>query len=292
MIRTDGALTDTPAGREQHMKKKTQITLFALTVISILLVVTIAVSASPNGDFNAVYRIAGTPFTWIASGVRKAVSGISDWFSYIGSYGKVKAELEELRQKNAEIPVLEDEKERLILENNELRRLLDFDDYSTDYNLVPAQIVAEDVTDWFNTFTIDKGVNDGVKRGAAVIAPEGLVGIVTEEGLGTSKIITIVDEDNAFMCRISRTNELVRVRGVSHEKMVYELRVDRLSSASSIEVGDKLVTAESGGVFPTGIMVGTVKSVSIDRENGIATALVQPAVDLTLLSKVFIMIEK
>ncbi|MBQ7445501.1 MAG: rod shape-determining protein MreC [Clostridia bacterium] len=274
------------------MNKRTQITLFALTVITILLVVSIVVSASPNGDFNALYRIAGTPVTLITNGFRKAATGISDWFSYVTSYNSVKAELEELREKNAEIPVLEDEKERLILETNELRRMLDFDDYSSDYNLLPAQIVAEDVTDWFNTFTVDRGVNDGVKRGATVIAPEGLVGIVTEEGLGSSKILTIVDEDNAFMCRVSRTNELVRVRGVSNEKMVYELRVDRLSSTTSVQVGDNIVTAESGGVFPQGVMVGTVKSVSIDRESGITTALVEPAVDLTLLSKVFIMIDR
>ena len=274
------------------MKKRTLITLFILTVITILLVVTIAVSASPNGNFNAVYRIAGTPFTFIATGVRKAVSGISDWFGYMASYGKTNSELEELREKNAQIPILEDEKERLIVENNELRRLLDFDDYSSEHLLVSAEIVAEDVTDWFNTFTINRGVEDGVKRGAAVISPEGLVGIVIEEGVGTSKILTIVDEDNAFMCRVSRTNELVRVRGVSQEKMIYELRVDRLSSSSSIQVGDKVVTAESGGVFPAGIMVGTVKEVTVDRETGIAYATVEPAADLTLLGKVFVMTDK
>ena len=118
------------------------------------------------------------------------------------------------------------------------------------------------------------------------------MGIVTDEGLGTSKILTIVDENNAFMCRVSRSNELVRVRGVSNEKLTYELRIDRLSTSSSVEVGDKIVTAESGGVFPAGIMVGTVQSVTVDRSTGIATALVEPAVDLTLLSKVFVMVEK
>ena len=274
------------------MKKRTRITLFALIVITILLVVTIAISASPNGSFNAVYRVAGTPLTFITNGFKKAASGISDWFSYVTSYKSVKAELEDLREKNAELPILEDEKERLILENNELRRMLGFDDYASDFTLISAQIVAEDVTDWFNTFTVDRGVNDGVKRGAAVISPDGLVGIVTEEGIGSSKILTIVDENNAFMCRVSRTNELVRVRGVSNETMTYELRIDRLSSSSSIEVGDRIVTADSGGVYPSGLMVGTVKSVSVDRGTGIATALVEPAVDLTLLSKVFIMIEK
>ena len=274
------------------MKKRTQITLFALTVISILLVVTIAISASPNGNFNAIYRIAGTPLSIVTTGVKKVFSGIGEWFRYIASYNSVKAELAELHEKNAEIPILEDEKERLILETNELRRLLDFDDYSSDYNLISAQIVAEDVTDWFNTFTIDRGANDGVKRGATVISPDGLVGIVTDEGLGTSKILTIVDENNAFMCRVSRSNELVRVRGVSNEKLTYELRIDRLSTSSSVEVGDKIVTAESGGVFPAGIMVCTVKSVTVDRSTGIATALVEPAVDLTLLSKVFVMVEK
>ena len=57
-----------------------------------------------------------------------------------------------------------------------------------------------------------------------------------------------------------------------------------------IVVGDNIVTADSGGVFPSGIMVGTVKEVTVDRETGVVTAMVEPAVDLTLLSKVFVML--
>ncbi len=272
------------------MNKKSKITLFALTILTILMLVAIVVSASPNGNFEGLYRFFGTPVTFVQNGVKKAASAVSGWFKYMFSYGKVNAEIEELREKNAQIPILEDEKERLILENSELRRILGFEDYSEDYSLVPAEIIAEDVTDWFNTFTIDRGTADGVTRGCTVISPDGLVGIVTEAGFASSKFLTIVDENNSFMCRISRSNELVRVRGVSQENLVYELRIDRLSASSGIVVGDNIVTADSGGVFPSGIMVGTVKEVTVDRDTGVVTAMVKPAVDLTLLSKVFVML--
>ena len=264
--------------------------MFALTVISIILVVAIVVSASPNGSFNFVYKVFGTPVTFVQNGFRKAADGVSGWFRYVFSYGSVQKEMDELRSNNAEIPLLEDENQRLRLENDELRSLLGLREYSDDYKLSAASIIAEDVTDWFNTFSIDKGTAQGVKSGMAVIAPEGLVGIVTEDGINSSKIVTIVDEDNEFMCRVSRTNELVRVRGVSRENSKYELRVDRIPATAKLFVGDKIVTAESGGAYPAGLMVGTVKSVEVDRDSGVVTAMIDPSVDLGLLGKVYVMI--
>ena len=264
--------------------------MFALTVISIILVVSIVVSASPNGNFSFLYKVFGTPVTIVQNGFRKAADGISGWFRYVFSYGSVQKEMAELRDNNAEIPLLEDENQRLRLENDELRSLLGLREYSEDYRLTAASIIAEDVTDWFNTFTIDKGTAQGVKSGMAVIAPEGLVGVVTEDGINSSKLVTVVDEDNEFMCRISRTNELVRVKGVSRENNAYELRVDRIPTTAKVFVGDRIVTAESGGAYPAGIMVGTVKSVTVDGDTGIVTAIVEPAVDLGLLGKVYVMV--
>ena len=272
------------------MKKNSRIILFALTVISIILVVSIVVSASPNGSFSFLYKVFGTPVTIVQNGFRKAADGVSDWFRYMFSYGSVRREIEELRESNADIPLLEDENQRLRHENDELRSLLGLREYSDDYTLTAASIIAEDVTDWFNTFSIDKGSAQGVGSGMAVIAPEGLVGVVYEDGLNSSKILTIVDEDNAFMCRISRTNELVRVRGVSRENNSYELRVDRIPATAKVFVGDHIVTAESGGAYPAGIMVGTVKSVSVDEGTGVVTAMIEPAVDLGLLGKVYVMV--
>ena len=272
------------------MNKRSKITLFALAVITVALIVIIAVSGSPNSDFSFAYKIFGTPVAAVQKAFSSAGSSVKGWFEFVFSYDEMKAEMDELKEENDRIALLEDEKDRLELENSELKELISLKDYSDKYSLISANIIAHDVTDWFDCYTIDVGTSDGINKNDVVVTSSGLVGIVNEAGFTSSKIMTVVNEQNAFMCRISRSNELVRVRGVSGETLKYELVVDRLAEGSSVFKGDKIVTAESGDVYPAGIMVGTVSDVTVNEKNGEVSATIDLAVDLKVVSKVYVMV--
>lgn len=272
------------------MNKRSKITLFALAVITVALIVIIAVSGSPNSDFSFAYKIFGTPVAAVQEAFSSAGSSVKGWFEFVFSYDEMKAEMDELKEENDRIALLEDEKDRLELENSELKELISLKDYSDKYSLISANIIAHDVTDWFDCYTIDVGTSDGINKNDVVVTSSGLVGIVNEAGFTSSKIMTVVNEQNAFMCRISRSNELVRVRGVSGETLKYELVVDRLAEGSSVFKGDKIVTAESGDVYPAGIMVGTVSDVTVNEKNGEVSATIDLAVDLKVVSKVYVMV--
>ena len=272
------------------MNKRSKITLFALAVITVALIVIIAVSGSPNSDFSFAYKIFGTPVAAVQKAFSSAGSSVKGWFEFVFSYDEMKAEMDELKEENDRIALLEDEKDRLELENSELKELISLKDYSDKYSLISANIIAHDVTDWFDCYTIDVGTSDGINKNDVVVTSSGLVGIVNEAGFTSSKLMTVVNEQNSFMCRISRSNELVRVRGVSGETLKYELVVDRLAEGSSVFKGDKIVTAESGDVYPAGIMVGTVSDVTVNEKNGEVSATIDLAVDLKVVSKVYVMV--
>lgn len=272
------------------MNKRSKITLFALAVITVALIVIIAVSGSPNSDFSFAYKIFGTPVAAVQKAFSSAGSSVKGWFEFVFSYDEMKAEMDELKEENDRIALLEDEKDRLELENSELKELISLKDYSNKYSLISANIIAHDVTDWFDCYTIDVGTSDGINKNDVVVTSSGLVGIVNEAGFTSSKIMTVVNEQNSFMCRISRSNELVRVRGVSGETLKYELVVDRLAEGSSVFKGDKIVTAESGDIYPAGIMVGTVSDVTVNEKNGEVSATIDLAVDLKVVSKVYVMV--
>ena len=254
------------------------------------LIVIIAVSGSPNSDFSFAYKIFGTPVAAVQKAFSSAGSSVKGWFEFVFSYDEMKAEMDELKEENDRIALLEDEKDRLELENSELKELISLKDYSDKYSLISANIIAHDVTDWFDCYTIDVGTSDGINKNDVVVTSSGLVGIVNEAGFTSSKIMTVVNEQNSFMCRISRSNELVRVRGVSGETLKYELVVERLAEGSSVFKGDKIVTAESGDVYPAGIMVGTVSDVTVNEKNGEVSATIDLAVDLKVVSKVYVMV--
>lgn len=271
------------------MNKQSKITLFTLAVITVILVVVIAVSGSPNSDFSLVYKIFGTPVTAVQNVFSKASHSVRNWFAFVFSYDEVQAEMDRLREENSRIPLLEEQMNELQTENDELHGLLSLKNYTTEYDLVAASLIAKDVTDWFNYYTINVGTLDGIDRNCPVVTENGLVGIVVEASLTSSKVLTVVDEQNSFMCRIARSNQLVRVRGVSGESLQYELRIDRIAKGSSVVVGDTIVTADSGGVYPKGLRVGTVREVYVDETSGEISAVIDLAVDLTSLTNVYVM---
>ena len=73
-----------------------------------------------------------------------------------------------------------------------------------------------------------------------MITSKGLVGIVSKVSAHTCKVMTLVDRDRMSSWRISRSNELVRLRGMTPENYEYLLKLDRISASSDLYVGDLL----------------------------------------------------
>lgn len=271
------------------MNKKAKTTVFILSVITFILLIMIVLSGNPDRRVNGIYKVIGAPVSAIQSGFSKVGNKLNSWFNVVSSYDEIEREMDALRAENMKLKEYEDEYKHLLAENEELREMISLKESTKDYNLVAANIIAGDITDWFNYFTIDCGSSDGIYKNCPVITPDGLVGIVAEVGLNSSKVMTIIDEQNTMMCRLERNNALVRVKGVSSENLKFELFLDRISDDSSIFVGDKLITASSGGIFPEGIAVGTVREVITDSKTGDRTAKIDISVDLNGLSTVYIM---
>ncbi len=254
-----------------------------------LLVVFIAVSSRPGSSLHSVYKVIGTPFQYIQRGFSSFGRSIKNAFSVIGDYSEIKDRISDLQEENDSLKNLENENEKLKEENAELRDLLELKGYFEDYNMVAANIISEDVTDWFNEFTIDRGTSDGLENGCVVITSKGLVGIVYNAGPASSKVRCIVDEQNVIMARISRNNALVRVRGMSNENYEHMLELDRIADETTLYVGDTIITAESGGVYPKGLVIGTVVQIEENAESGTRTAYIEPAVDFTAISHVYVL---
>lgn len=271
------------------MQNKTKRVIFILAAITVVLVVFIAVSSNPNSGLHSVYKVIGTPFQYIQKGFTSIGNSIRNAFDVIGDYSDIKEEISYLREENDTLNNLQNENQKLKEENDELRQLLELKGYFENYDMVAANVIAEDVTDWFNEFTIDCGTADGISDGCIVITSKGLVGIVYNAGPISSKVRCIVDDRTVLMSRISGNNALVRLKGMSNENYNHMLKLDRIAEQTALYEGDVLVTAESGGVYPKGLVIGTVSKINVDEKTGERTALVEPAVDFTSVSHVYVL---
>jgi rod shape-determining protein MreC len=171
-------------------------------------------------------------------------------------------------------------------EVNRLRRALNYRERSV-FRLVPAEIVTRDSSTWWRTVTINRGKEDGVEGDMPVVTDEGLVGKTTTVSNNISVVLLISDEN----CKVAASVEGTREQGiVSGERVVGGLtpllNLNFLSKQANLQPGQKAVTSGVGGVFPSGLLIGTVKSFRVRELDG--QAQVNPGVDLSKLEDVFV----
>lgn len=272
------------------MTRKRKIVIFILILLTVAAAALVVISASSD-RLDGFFRALGTPVRAIQKGITRIGDDWGKRASVRREYAAVQEEIERLTRENEELRQKEREYTQIKAENEELRRLLDMRDRTEGYELLQAAVITRDVTDWFNEFTIDLGTRDGVVNGTVVITSYGLVGIVYNAGSSSAKVRCIIDEQSELMCRIRRNDELLRVRGTSNENFTAGLKADRIARTAALYVGDEIITANSGGVYPPGIVVGVVTEVGVD-EDGNRFATVRSDVNFTSLTTVTVMVPK
>lgn len=170
------------------------------------------------------------------------------------------------------------------LENARLRQALQFRD-TIDQKLLPAHVVAHDVSNDYFVIRIDKGERDGVFAGMGVISPNGLVGRVQRVTAHYSDVLTLVDPTSNVDAIIQRSRARGIISGQSKQLTCKMKYVDRLED---VAVNDTVVSSGFGAIFPKGLLVGYVTAV-IPNANGILqTVTVKSGVDIYRLEEVFI----
>jgi rod shape-determining protein MreC len=213
-----------------------------------------------------------------------AVNGVRHlWSDYIG-LRSAKTENDELKRRLADAEVELQQQRALAAQTRTLEQLLDLREH-TEIRTSAARIIGAAATPDFRTFTIDKGTRDGLRPDMAVIAPAGVVGRVVVPSARAAKVQLLVDRNAAAGVLIERS----RAQGVVIGSGDNQLRMDYVSEASDVVVGDIVVTSGIDGIFPKGFVVGRIDSV---EKTGPAykRIMVKPAVDFSRLEDVLVVL--
>jgi rod shape-determining protein MreC len=221
-----------------------------------------------------------TPFLKVYAAVTSGASRL--WTNYV-DLRRVGAENLRLQD---EVAALREEVGRLTeagLENSRLRRLLDLP-AGLEFDLVTAQVIAKDTTNWFKIIMINKGSGARVERNMPVISTEGLVGRVVEVMPWAAKVQLLTDPVSSVGALLQEQ----RVTGLVTGDRGQTATVKYLPLMAEVRVGDVVLTSGMGGVFPKGIPIGTVTA--IHRKSGalFQEATIQPSVDLGRLEEVLV----
>ena len=235
--------------------------------------------------------IAGVTVVPMQKGINRIGTEIGKFFDQFESIQELQAENEEL-QKRVDNILLENH--ALSQDQNELERLrslYQLDKKYSDYDKVAASIISSGSSNWFNTFIIDKGKKDGIKKNMNVIAGSGLVGIVTEVGPNHAQVRSIIDDSSNVAAMFSRTSDFCIL--VGSQKQIEEgyINVININKDAKVKDGDELVTSPTSSKFLPGITIGYVKDVKVESSNLEKSAKLEPVVDFKHLREVFVIKE-
>ena len=169
------------------------------------------------------------------------------------------------------------------LENARLRRLLDFRETLAG-DLLTARVIGHDATGFARTLVIDRGEGDGVTKGAAALAPEGIVGQVFLASRHAARVLLVADHNSGVDALVQRT----RARGIVQGTVDAGCVLKYVKRTEDVQVGDALVTTGVDGIFPKGLPIGRVTAVDKRGQGLFQHAEVAPAVDFAALEEVLV----
>lgn len=279
-------------GGYNNMNKKRQTYssnkywLIGLSIVCVLLMTLSFFSNKTAGPFRVVANVTVVP-------MQKGMTQIGTWLGDVTDNFKT---LKEIQKENDQLQKRIDE---LTVENNNLQedkyelerlqQLYKLDQNYAEYEKIGAHVIAKDSGNWFSTFTIDKGSNDGIREDMNVMAGSGLVGIVTKVGPTWSTVRSIIDDSSNVSGMVLTTSDKCIVRGDLSLINSGKIRFEQMeNNDNAVEVGDQIVTSYISDKYLQGILIGYVSEISVDSNNLTRSGYITPVVDYKNLQEVLV----
>ncbi len=254
--------------------------LSVVVAISIVFAVIGGVASPLSSLIGAVAAPAQEFFTGIGN-------SISDFFKKLQDADKLMLENASLNERinelNSDLLGYEEAKQQ----NEFYKDYLGIKDENPDFEFEPASLISKNADDPYGSFQIDKGSLQGVSQYDPVITSAGLVGYIGEVAPSYSKVVTILDPSLNCGAFDSRTRDVGVVNGSLEYAKQNKTRLKNLSRTSSVAIGDMIVTS-GGGVFPDGLLVGTLESLHREEHNSAVYGIIAPAANLGDLREVMV----
>ena len=242
---------------------------------------------------------AGTgkgPLSWIAGytvvPMQKGINTVGMWMNDLKDNF---ATLQEMKEENRE---LRDKLDEMTIENNQLKHnsatlerlqeLYKMDQNTADYPKTGANVIASKNSNWFTSFTIDKGSLDGIKVDMNVLSGAGLVGIVTEVGPNYSIVSSIIDDKNVSAMILTTFDKCI----VSGDLTMIDdgvLGFKQLeNNENDVPIGEQVVTSNISDKYLQGLLIGYVSEINVDSNNLTRSGYIIPATNFRELQEVLV----
>ena len=273
------------------MRKRTKINIdpkYILVIIVVACVVLMLVSFKFQEKMTPVRSAIGNVITPMQNGINKVGAKIAEQIEYINTVKNLVDENKELKK---QIEQLSSENKLLQHDKYELenfRKLYDLDGQYESYPKVTARVVSSGNDNWYNTFIIDKGSDDGLAVNMNVMAGDGLVGIIPDVTKSYSRVRSIIDDASNVAGTFLKTSDGCIVSGNLSLMNEGVIEITDIKGTANVKDGYAVVTSQISDKYLPGILIGYVKDIKRDSSNITQTGRLMPAADFSKLNMVLV----
>jgi rod shape-determining protein MreC len=230
-----------------------------------------------NETFHSLFSTLIRPVLVIGSGLRQGLYSIRyQSGNFLDAVHKQKEYLARIQELETQL-IRFKEMER---ENKRLMKLLNFSSPLV-LRTIGAHVIGEDVTPWKKVVLLDKGSHHNIKKDMVVVVPEGLVGRVLEVEPYTAHALLLPDPDS----RVSGLTSVSRAQGIVTGIGTDKLQMKYLALDAEVAIGEEVITAGVGSLFPKGLQIGKIEAIERDSDGMHLLALVKPSVSFSKLEE-------
>ena len=255
-----------------------------MVIIGLLVVGWIVFLGQPtafSGKLRMVFVQLGTPFV-----------KLGDYFPFVQSRRLLAKQNEEFRQQNEVLRQQVHALGEMGDENLRLHQLLGLKEHIA-FHTVTGRVIGRDASNWWKSIQIDRGSNDGLRKNLAVLDADGLVGKIVSVTKGESRVLLLTDPNCKVSALLQNTREPGIAAGVDTPfRLSPRCVMTYVNHDAKIKPGEPVISSGFGGVFPKGILIGTVMGAQLNKQTGMYQDIdIKPAVDFQRLEEVLVVLE-
>ena len=273
------------------MKTKNQFSFsskYLLLILAIVCIILMGLSGFTERTGNPLSWIAGYTVVPMQKGINTVGMWLSDMSDNFATLQEMKEENQALKEKLADMTVENNQLKQNSATLERLQELYKMDQNTADYPKVGANVIASDNSNWYSSFTIDKGSQDGIRKDMNVLSGAGLVGIVTDVGPNYSIVSSVLDDKNVSAMILTTFDKCI----VSGDLTLIDdgvIKFQQLeNNDNEVPIGEQVVTSNISNKYLQGLLIGYVSEIHVDSNNLTRSGYIIPATNFKELQEVLV----
>ena len=273
------------------MKTKNQFSFsskYLLLILAIVCIILMGLSGFTERTGNPLSWIAGYTVVPMQKGINTVGMWLSDMSDNFATLQEMKEENQAVKEKLADMTVENNQLKQNSATLERLQELYKMDQNTADYPKVGANVIASDNSNWYSSFTIDKGSQDGIRKDMNVLSGAGLVGIVTDVGPNYSIVSSVIDDKNVSAMILTTFDKCI----VSGDLTLIDdgvIKFQQLeNNGNEVPIGEQVVTSNISNKYLQGLLIGYVSEIHVDSNNLTRSGYIIPATNFKELQEVLV----